>query len=42
VDQPLGALDLPFALSGEADSYGLKATAARQLPASLDGGGASS
>ncbi len=41
VDQPLGALDLPFALSGEADSYGLKPTAARQVPASLGGGGAS-
>lgn len=41
VDQPLGQLDLPFALSGEPDSYGLKPTAARQVPASLGGSGGS-
>lgn len=41
IDQPLGKLDLPFALAGEFDSYGLKPTAARQLPASLDGSGSS-
>ena len=35
VDQPLGQLALPFALQGEKDDYGLKATANRQLPASL-------
>ena len=38
IDQPLGQLALPFALRGETDSYGLKPTAARQLPASLAGG----
>ena len=37
IDQPLGQLALPFALRGETDSYGLKPTAARQLPASLEG-----
>ena len=41
VDQPLGQLALPFALSGEADSYGLKPTAARLVPASLGGAGGS-
>ncbi|MBV9851216.1 MAG: copper transporter [Armatimonadetes bacterium] len=37
VDQPLGQLALPFALRGEKDDYGLKPTAARQIPASLEG-----
>jgi hypothetical protein len=41
IDQPLGALDLPFALSGEVDSYGLTPTAAQLVPASLGGSGAS-
>ena len=35
IDQPLGQLALPFALRGETDSYGLKPTAARRVPASL-------
>jgi hypothetical protein len=40
IDQPLGELDLPFALHGQPDSYGLTSTAARQLPPSLDGSAA--
>ena len=36
IDQPLGRLTLPFALRGDADDYGLKATAKRQVPVSLE------
>ncbi|MGO8672177.1 MAG: copper transporter [Capsulimonadaceae bacterium] len=38
VDTPLGKLDLPFALRGGADKadYGLKTTATRELPASIE------
>lgn len=38
IDQPLGQLDLPFALRGGVDKadYGLKSTAGRELPASLE------
>jgi hypothetical protein len=36
IDQPLGELDLPFALNGEKADYGLKSTAVRELPASLE------
>lgn len=41
IDQPLGQLDLPFALHGGIDKadYGLKSTAARELPPSLEGPG---
>jgi|SRR5579883_1350599 len=35
IDQPLGALDLPFALNGESSAYGIKPTADRLVPASL-------
>jgi hypothetical protein len=35
IDQPLGALDLPFALNGESSAYGVKATADRLIPPSL-------
>ena len=35
IDQPLGALDLPFALNGESSAYGVKPTADRLIPASL-------
>jgi len=39
IDLPLGQLALPFALRGgtDKDDYGLKATAHRPLPASLEG-----
>ncbi len=42
VDRPLGQLALPFALRGGADAgtYGIKATAERQVPPSLSGEGA--
>ena len=38
IDQPLGQLDLPFALRGGVDKadYGLKGTASRELPTSLE------
>jgi hypothetical protein len=38
IDQPLGQLDLPFALRGGVDKadYGLKNTAGRELPASME------
>ena len=38
IDQPLGQLDLPFALRGGLDhsDYGVKSTAKRELPASLE------
>ncbi len=36
IDLPLGALDLPFALSGETAEYGVKQTATRLLPQSLE------
>lgn len=37
IDRPLGRLDLPFALrSGDAVDYGLKPTARRQIPPSLE------
>jgi len=38
IDQPLGQLDLPFALRGGLDhaDYGVKSTAGRELPASLE------
>lgn len=36
IDQPLGELDLPFALRGDKADYGLKSTAGRELPASLE------
>ena len=37
IDQPLGMLDLPFAVNGGVviDDYGLKSTAHRQIPVSL-------
>ncbi|HEX5322436.1 MAG TPA: copper transporter [Capsulimonadaceae bacterium] len=36
IDQPLGALDLPFALIGESSAYGVKPTADRLIPPSLE------
>lgn len=37
VDLPLGQLDLPFALRGDAGDYGIKATARQTLPEALGG-----
>lgn len=37
IDLPLGQLALPFALRGDAGDYGLKPTAKKQLPDSLEG-----
>jgi hypothetical protein len=38
IERPLGRLDLPFALRGGADAvdYGLKPTASRRIPVSLE------
>jgi hypothetical protein len=38
IDRPIGQLALPFALLGgpDLDNYGLKTTASRQIPSSLD------
>ena len=36
MDKPLGRLDLPYALRGEAADYGFKATANRRIPISLE------
>ena len=36
IDEPLGALDLAYALHGEAASYGVKPSAQRLIPASLE------
>ena len=35
IDQPLGALDLPFALNGDNSAYGIKPTADRLIPEAL-------
>lgn len=35
IDQPLGALDLPFALNGDNSAFGLKPTADRLVPQTL-------
>lgn len=37
IDLPLGQIALPFALRGETGDYGLKPTAKRRLPESLEG-----
>ena len=38
VDLPLGQIALPFALRGEAGDYGIKPTAKKRLPETLEGG----
>jgi len=38
VDLPLGQIALPFALRGDAGDYGLKPTAKKRLPDTLEGG----
>ncbi len=39
VDLPIGALDLPFAVSGERGAYGIKSQSSTLLPESLTGSG---
>lgn len=36
IDEPLGALDLPFALNGEGAAFGVKPTSDRLIPQSLE------